>query len=88
MCGEDRPRYEWHSEVYRQPLKLYSICRRCHYAIHIRFARLAYWVTLLGTLDPDGWFQRLRLDRETLMRPFDVSYPEGVSGEGMILENF
>ena len=88
MCGKDRPRYEWHSEHYRQPLKLYSVCRRCHYAIHIRFARPAYWATLIATLDPDGWFQRLQLDRDTLTRPFDLSYPHGVDGRVFVLNAF
>ena len=80
MCREDRPRYEWHSEDYRTPFKLYSLCRRCHYAVHIRFSKPAYWLALVRTLDPDGWFQALRLDPETLTRPFDLSYPLGLEG--------
>lgn len=87
MCGRRRPNNQLHSEDYRPPHRLYSLCRRCHYAVHIRFTHPAYWSALLTTLGPDGWFHQLRLDPETLTRPFDQSYPTGVLGATLTLTN-
>ena len=41
MCGcgpPDKP-VAWHAEDYRRADSVYAVCRRCHYALHIRFRR-------------------------------------------------
>lgn len=67
-----------HSEDYRTPLAFYPICRKCHYAVHMRFWRSDYWDGYIALLSPHGWFRQLRLDKGTLYRPFDQSYPDGL----------
>ena len=67
-----------HSEDYTHPVAAYPVCRQCHFAIHIRFWRPEYWQGYIARLNPDGWFQRLSLDPETMTRPYSVSYPKGL----------
>lgn len=67
-----------HSEDYRRPLDAYPVCTRCHYAIHIRFRRPAYWRRYVGALPVDGWFRRLAIDADSLHRNFDLTYPTGL----------
>ncbi len=87
VCGAqpEKP-LGWHSEDYRTPFGAYAVCWRCHHAIHIRFRRPAYWKNHVSKLDPDGWFQALSLDPETLTRPFDETYPNGLTAAGGVLK--
>lgn len=41
-CGPERS-LAYHAEDYRCPDSVYAICRRCHYAIHMRFLRPDHW---------------------------------------------
>ena len=80
VCGCDPGRSgQMHLEDYRRALEAFPVCRRCHHAIHIRFHRPAYWLHYISLLDADGWFHRLSLDPTSLTRPFDETYPEGLS---------
>ena len=79
---------KFHSEVYTMPLNPYAVCRRCHYAIHIRFSRPLFWQKFIKGIDPDCWVQMLSLDPATLTRPFNVTYPQGLpqpNPDGLIL---
>ena len=80
-CG-NRPSkpLDWHSEDYRRPLDAFPICTRCHYALHIRFHRPAYWQRYISGLDPVVWCQYPTVDPSSLRRPFDETYPEGLPG--------
>lgn len=70
----------WHSEDYRRPLDAFPICTRCHYALHIRFHRPAYWQRYIRSLDQAGWCQHLSVDPLSLTRAFDETYPGGQTG--------
>lgn len=65
----------WHAEDYRTHDSSFTVCKRCHYAIHIRFRRPDYWRGYISRLDPAGWFQNLSVDPQSLLRPFDQTYP-------------
>ena len=67
-----------HVEDYSQPLLVYPICRKCHMVLHLRFWQPTNWHDHIRTLNPQGWFQMLRCDPETLSRPFGESYPNGI----------
>lgn len=75
-----------HSEDYADMSAFYAVCRRCHYAIHIRFRRPDFWKGYIAALDPTGWFQQLSLDPATLTRPFKETYPNGVAVYGQHCE--
>lgn len=63
MCGVRAPvPIAFHNERYDQPLTAYPVCGKCHYAIHIRFRRPAYWAKYLAKLEPRGWWTDLDLD--------------------------
>ena len=68
-----------HLEDYSQPLAIYPICRKCHMLLHLRFWQRDVWLSHISLLKPMGWFQQLRCDPETLSRPFEESYPSGIS---------
>jgi len=52
-------RHAWHLEDYAAPLSAYPICRRCHYAVHIRFRRPDYWQRFLRELPAKTWVHDL-----------------------------
>jgi len=54
--------HHWHLEDYTVPTSAYPVCRRCHYAIHIRFARPALWHRFLSELPPGAWVADLSVD--------------------------
>lgn len=51
--------HQWHLEDYTAPLSAYPICRRCHYAVHIRFRRPDYWQRFLRELGAKTWVHDL-----------------------------
>lgn len=75
VCERSDVPLAFHSEDYRQPLSAITVCRSCHYAIHIRFRRPEWWLARIAKLDARGWFQFLTLDPQSLLRPFDETYP-------------
>lgn len=83
ICGTfqsvDAPiRMEWHLEDYRDYLRPYAICHRCHWALHSRFERPQRWQFLLATCPRDSWVRMLSMDPVSKQRPFDETYPNGV----------
>ncbi|WP_370716112.1 hypothetical protein [Sphingomonas sp. IW22] len=84
MCGRVPSGLGYHNEDYRKPLTAYPICRRCHYAIHIRFRRPYYWREFIAPLDRNGWFQNLTPDPASLYRPYDLTYPEGGTAHSLL----
>ncbi len=71
--------HQWHLEDYSDVLSAYPVCRRCHYAIHVRFAQPAYWARFTALLPASGWVRRLSLDPASLAAPFTATYPFGLS---------
>lgn len=69
--------HQFHSETYHEPLSAYPVCRRCHYAIHIRFRRPQYWQRFLGELSPEAWVHQVTVDPASLTQPFCDTYPSG-----------
>lgn len=80
VCGTalERP-HQWHLEDYTDVLSARPVCRRCHHAIHIRFAQPAYWARLKAVLPATSWVHRLSVDPAALTAPFTVTYPRGLS---------
>jgi hypothetical protein len=82
-CGPDERPLAYHGEDYRSMDSVYAICRRCHYAIHIRFRRPDHWRKVLRQHQyPGAWFTLLSIDPASLWRPFDETYPQGLPGPG------
>ena len=79
ICGTASGKIGWHTEDYRKPLSSIPICGPCHSAIHLRFWRKQM---LLPSTRPLGsampFLQALSLDPDTMERPFDETYPEGL----------
>lgn len=75
-------RLDWHVELYREPLKLYAICHSCHRTLHARFEQPRRWARLLAKYPDVRWVQKLTMDPASKGRPFDETYPEGLSYEG------
>lgn len=73
-----RMRHQWHLEDYRDVLSAYPVCRRCHHAIHVRFAQTDYWQRLLKEVPVATWVHDLSVDIVTLTRPFDETYLNGL----------
>lgn len=57
--GELTGPHHWHLERYEDPLSAYPICRRCHYAVHIRCHRPDYWQRFLRNLPGRTWVHDL-----------------------------
>lgn len=53
--------HQFHAEEYGDPLSAFPICRRCHYAVHIRFRRPYYWQRFLRGLPERAWVHDLAL---------------------------
>lgn len=71
-----------HLEDYREPLKVYGCCKRCHAAVHARFRDPDRWAELMERHSRAGtWFMRLSLDPASQWQPFDVTYPSGLPWE-------
>lgn len=69
-----------HLERYDTPLEGYGCCRRCHAAIHARFARPDSWKRLLARLGVTrGWVTALSLDPGSQWRPFSETYDRGLT---------
>lgn len=58
------PPHQHHLEDYNDPLSAFPICRRCHYAIHIRFRRPALWARFVAEVPADSWVRDLSLTRD------------------------
>lgn len=71
-------RMEWHLEDYRNYLQPYSLCHRCHWALHARFERPQRWTRLIARYSCDCWFQKLTMDPLSKGRSFDLTYPTGL----------
>lgn len=68
-----------HLEDYRQPLKVYGCCKRCHAAVHARFRDPDRWQALMLRHNREGeWFTLLSLDPASQWQPFDLTYPSGL----------
>lgn len=68
-----------HLEDYREPLKVYGCCKRCHAAVHARFRDPYRWQDLMERYGRAGqWFTLLSLDPASQWQPFDVTYPSGL----------
>jgi len=68
-----------HLEDYRQPLKVYGCCKRCHAAVHARFRDPDRWHDLMMRHSRAGeWFTRLSLDPASQWQQYDVTYPSGL----------
>lgn len=80
-CALPRP-HQFHLEQYRDPMSAYPVCRRCHYAVHIRFRHPGCWARLLASLPTDGWFRQLSLDPASLRMPYERTYPMGLGTGG------
>ncbi len=77
-CGPERP-LAYHCEDYRLTESAYAICRRCHYAIHIRFLRPDHWQSMVRQYQyPGAWFTLLSLDPASRQTPYDRLYPHGL----------
>lgn len=73
------PRIALHDEDYAHPLRAYPICLRCHNLLHRRFSQPEPWLRLLRQHARDNcWFAMLSLDRQSLQRPFNETYPDGL----------
>ena len=80
-CGPEERPLAYHGEDYRSMDSVYAICRRCHYAIHIRFRRPDHWRKVVRCHEyPGAWFTLLSTDPASLWRPFDETYPQGLPG--------
>lgn len=75
-------RLEWHVEDYREHLNLYAICHSCHRSLHARFEQPRRWARLIARHPDVSWVQKLTMDPASRGRPFDDTYPEGLSYEG------
>lgn len=75
-------RLEWHLEDYREYLNLYAICHSCHRILHARFEQPRRWARLLARHPDVSWVQKLTMDPASKGRPFDETYPDGLSYEG------
>lgn len=74
-------RMEWHLEDYRVYLQPYAICHGCHWALHARFERPQRWAKLISQCPDNSWVHKLTTDPASKGRPFDQTYPEGLSGD-------
>lgn len=72
-------RMEWHLEDYRDYLRPYAICHSCHRALHARFERPNRWALLVTQCSHNSWARKLTMDPASKMRPFDESYPKGLT---------
>jgi len=67
----------WHDEDYFRPWLPYSISRRSHQLLHMRFRRPDLWEKFLAEMAlPVGWFRQLSLNA------VDVATERRASGEG------
>jgi hypothetical protein len=69
-----------HDENYADPLAAYPICRRCHRTLHQRFDYPEPWRALVEQHGNNThWFEQLSMDPASQRRPFDETYPDGLS---------
>lgn len=70
-----------HDERYDR-LEPIEICRSCHGHLHRRFDRPRPWLRLVAKHGSGGrWFEKLSLDPSSQWRPFEETYPNGLSDE-------
>jgi hypothetical protein len=85
ICGltpkpEARSKIGLHDENYAEPLSAYHVCRSCHMTLHKRFNQPEPWLALVARHGSgDRWFEKLTMDPASLRRPFEQTYPNGLS---------
>ena len=72
-------RMEWHLEDYRDYRRPYAICHRCHWSLHARFQQPHRWKNLIARCVDQSWTHKLTMDPVSKSRPFDETYPDGIS---------
>lgn len=78
ICGA--PATEWHDEDYRDCLNPFAVCRRCHIAVHGRFADAQRWIAFIDLYsETDQWAWQVTIDPLSKFRQFELTYPNGVS---------
>lgn len=51
--------HAWHLEDYADIFSAVPICRRCHHAVHVRFACPDYWLRFLAEAPGAAWVHDL-----------------------------
>ncbi len=87
-CGWSCENPVWiHDDNYADPLAAYSVCRRCHRALHQRFDDPAPWTALVQNHGANGkWFTQLSMDPLSRFRPYAAIYPDGLPSSSGIQE--